>query len=416
MADVTVTTYTAPSLNERQITAGPVYISPLVGYIFFLDGSNVPVYVKTSNGGASWSGRTVIGLGTSFKMCIWYDRWTPGNTGTKIHIIYQDYSFSNIFYRDLDTDGDSLGTERTVFAGSTFETLNFSDAMVSIVKARGGNLYVGFWGDNDGEFGFYRSENDGDTWTSRVQLADGNAVDQIILMPGDEVDSQDIWCIYWDVSADEISLKVHDDSGNSWSETLIATGMVDTAAYFQMSASPRHSDNHVMLVAWSELDVATADLKVWDIGGSGSITTKADVVTDLAESAGVAVFIDQQTNDIYVAYMKGGTWQDTVDVKYRKSTDGGATWGAEQDYFEAAADDIRALWAGISVGRDGGRFQPVFFNDDLDDLFVNLVNDVHIMPSVNTFRAAYVGATVDAVPDQLGASVAGVPSEGSAVV
>ncbi|KKK84062.1 hypothetical protein LCGC14_2787140, partial [marine sediment metagenome] len=162
--------------------------------------------------------------------------------------------------------------------------------------------------------------------------------------------------------------------------------------FYQMSASPRHSDNHVILAVWSELDAATADLKVWDIGGSGDITAMADVVTDLDESAQVAVFINQQNNDIYVAYIKGGTWEATADIKYKKSTDGGTTWGSEQTYSEGTADDLRALWAGVSVGADGGRFQPVFFNDDLNDLFVNLTNDVNIPPLVKLHRATYASA------------------------
>ncbi|KKL55633.1 hypothetical protein LCGC14_2253440, partial [marine sediment metagenome] len=121
-------------------------------------------------------------------------------------------------------------------------------------------------------------------------------------MPGDEADNQDIWCIYWDRSADEISLKIYDDSGNSWSETSIATGMADDSAgsYAQMSAAPRHSDNHAILAAWSAPNVATADLRVWDIGGVSDITAMTNVVTDLDESGAVAVFVDQRDNSIYV--------------------------------------------------------------------------------------------------------------------
>ena len=290
-----------------------------------------------------------------------------------------------------------------VFAGTTFTDTDWNTGVVDIVRARGGNLYLGFWGDVDGEFGFYRSTDDGATWTSRAQLADGNAVDGILLMPGNESDADDIWCIYWDRSSNLITVKIYDDSADSWVIEVFIGGATDDVSYYQMSAALRHSDNHVIIAAWNVIDSAIADLKVWDgdlssAPGGGTVTTLTDVVSNLDASAQVAVFINQQNDDIYVAYLKGGTWEATVDAVYKKSTDGGTTWGSETAISEAAADDIRALWAGHSVGADGGRFQPVFFNMDLTDLFVNLVNDVYISPSVLPLRDAYVGATVDEIP------------------
>jgi hypothetical protein len=224
-------------------------------------------------------------------------------------------------------------------------------------------------------------------------------------MPGNETDEDDIWCIYWDRSADELSLKVYDNSEDSWSEFSILTSMVDDATYYQMSAAPRHSDNHVILVAWSELNAASADLFLFDIGASDDISTTGVPLANTDESAQVAVLVNQQNNNIYVAYLKGGTWEATVDVKYKKSTDGGTTWGSEQTYSEAAADDLRGVWAGISIGADGGRFQPTFFNDDLDDLFVNVVNSILVEALVRPLRDAYASAQVDDVPSR-GSAVA----------
>ena len=101
-------------------------------------------------------------------------------------------------------------------------------------------------------------------------------------------------------------------------------------------------------------------------------------MTDLAESACAAVFINQQDDSVYVAYVKGGTWGSAVDAVFKKSSDGMANWAAESSYSEGAADDIRMVHAGRTVGASGGRYQPVFFNDDLNDIFVNLTYDVEI--------------------------------------
>jgi hypothetical protein len=399
MADTDTGAVPTGSLHLRALRLGPVWVDVNTAYIIYSQSGLDLVYQKTTDGGVTWGSSVTIHDGLAVKASVWYDRWTPGDSGTKIHLAYIDTDSDDVFYASLDTSDDSLSSEVVVFAGASFTNGNWDAGVVDVVRARGGNLYVGFWGNGTGEFGFYRSTDEGDNWTSRAQLADGNAADGMLLMPGDEADDDDIWCIYWDRSANALSIKVYDDSGNSWAETSIATSMTDTNVYIQMSAAPRHRDNHVILVAWSELSAATADLKAWDIGGSGSITALANVVTDLDESAQVAVLINQQNDDIYVAYLKGGTWRATVDVVYKKSTDGGVTWGAEQSYSEAAAADLSALWAGISVGPGGGRFQPIFHHADDFELHVNLNNSVSVFP-VLPLRAAYVGASVDSIPSQ----------------
>jgi hypothetical protein len=370
-ADVSLTPY------FELVRAGPVWTDASTAYVVYIDNAADLVYRKTANGGATWGDAVTIRTGTVSKSSIWFDKWTSGDSGTILHIAYIDTIENDVFYRDLDTSDDSLGTEVTAFAGASIGGGSWTGGVADITKSRGGNLYIGFWGDADGEFGFYRSTNSGADWTSRGQLADGDVVDGILLLPGNEADNQDIWCIYWDRSADEISLKVYDDSGNSWGETSISGSMVDGAFQYQMSAAPRHSDGHIILVAWSEIDSATADLKVWDINGSGSITAKTNVVTDLAESVQVAVLINQQNDDIYVAYLKGGTFLSALDTVYKKSADGGGSWGSEEAYSETTGD-LRVVWAGISVDDAGGKFQPMWEEENDDELFVNLVNDVDI--------------------------------------
>ena len=398
MADTAIDTLAHANLNVSNLLGGPIWVNEDIVYVVYKRNTSRPAYRKSINGGTSWDGPTEILAASAVSMAVWYDRWTPGNSGTKIHVVYLSTVTHKVYYRSLDTADDSFSTEVEVFAGSSFESGTWGKTIASIVVARNGNLYIGFWGDSGGEYGFYRSVDAGATWASRAQLADGNAVDGILLMPGNETDPADIWCIYHDRSHDELSLKVYDDSDNSWSETLISDGVESVLNSFQISAAPRHSDGHVILAAWSEYDSDTADLLVWDIVSSTVFTALTNVVTNLGESAEVSVLINQADSSIYVAYIKGVIWQATADVKYKKSTDGGTTWEAEEDYSEATEDDIRGVWSGVSVGLLGGKFQPMWFNDDLDDLFHNLVNSVDIEVPSGPFRAAYIGARVDAVP------------------
>ncbi len=388
MADVAVETGAQTSLHTRSTRLGPVWTDEDTGYVFFPEGTVTVTlrYRKTTDGGASWAAPVTIDTATVIAMDIWFDKWTPGDSGTVIHIWWAESTGHLVHYRSLDTSDDSLGTDRTVFTGTSFEpgTTRLNHAITG-TKAVGGNLYVQFWGDNDGEQDFYRSIDSGVNWTDRLTGGDGNEPDEVLLLPDDDsADNQDVVMLYWDRSADELSIKKYDNSANTWGETSISGSMNDTGNLLNMSAVVRHSDGHIIVAAWTDLDVATADLKVWDITlATPTITAKTDVVTDSDDCAGAALFIDQNTDDLYCAYLGNEDGSEvlftTVTAFYKKSDDGAGTWGAQSAYQEGAADDMRYINAGHSTpGSAAGRFEPVWFNDDLDDLFVNKVNSVEI--------------------------------------
>ena len=386
MADVAVETAASASSELFNRRIGPIWTDEDTGYVVFIDSSSDVRYRKTTDGGASWAASVLIDATTTGALDVWFDKWTPGDSGTVIHIWWQEAATHLIHYRSLDTSGDSLGTDVTVFTGVSFLAgAGRGVQAISGTKAVGGNLYVQFWGDPAGERGFYRSVDSGANWTSRTDGADGNAVDEVLCLPDDDsADNQDIVMIYWDRSANEISIKKYDDSGNSWGETSISGSMMGAVNVMQMSAVVRHSDGHIIVAAWSERDVATADLRVWDITlATPTITAKTDVVTDSDDCVGAALFIDQNNDDLYCAYLGNEdgseTWEATLTAFYKKSDDGAGTWGAQTAYQEGAADDERYIDAGHSTpGSAAGRFEPVWFNDDLADLFVNKVNSVEI--------------------------------------
>ena len=404
MADVTIEAAAYNALNYRAVRVGPVWTDEDTAYVFYINAAEDLVYRKTVDGGANWAAAVSVKEATVEASSIWFDKWTPGDAGTKIHISYIESDSDDVLYRRLDTATDILSDEVIIFNGASAAFSSAWNARtLDITKARGGNLYCGFWIDNDAENGFYRSTDGGANWTARTTMADGVAVDLILLEPGDEADTNDIWCFYWDASANEISLKVYDDSGNSWGETAIGGSMAESAEYYQMSAAQRASDNHVILAAWSQLNNAASDLMVWDIGGDGvgEINAKANVLTDTPEAAQCAVFINQQNDDIYVAYLKGTDWTTLVRAFYKKSIDGGANWGNETALSVDAEDDHRAIWAGHSVGDEGGYFMPCWFDDDDNDLFTNTANAIAI--------AAAGGAPQTLTPDPA-VAIAAVPS------
>lgn len=397
MADVVVEGVAQTSSMNRLQRPGIVWIDSSIGYMVFLNSSSDIVYRKTVDGGVTWADPVEISGQTTIDIDVWFDKWTPGDNGTIIHIVWFDNATDDVHYRALDTSGDSLGTAEVVHDGTSFESTGRFTHMLSITKAIGGNLYIQWWGDNDGEHGFSRSTDGGDNWTARTDGADGNAVDEVLCFPdADSADTNDIVMIYWDRSADAISIKKYDDSGGAsgtWAETAIAGGVADTTLYLNWSAVMRHSDGHIIVAAWSALDHVAADLRVWDVEvGTPGSTAKTDVVTNSDDCFLVGMLIDQNTDDLYVAYAGNEDGSEaiptTVTVFYKKSDDGGATWSAQTAYQDdTAPDDIRWLCGGQSTpGAAAGRWEPIWYNDDLVDLAVNKVNSVELAAGVSSIK------------------------------
>jgi hypothetical protein len=369
-----------------------VSTAPGVRYAFFVIGGADLYYSKFSGG--SWA--TAVPINTNFvrQFDIWYDQWTPGDTGKVIHIAYNDSTPDDTLYRGLDTSDDSLSTETTINDGTSYDTngTDYAAGSVSIVKSIGGNLYS--WAEGDagidaGDRGFFRSVDGGANWTSRNFDAYESNSDFALLMPGNETDTDDIYALYYDNSAGELSVKHYDNSANTWpTETSITTAVQigPPTDLFPYDAAIRHSDKHIIVVVPSEEDSATGDLltfEITNIGTNGALTTIFSNVDDWYIPS---VFINQQNSDIYVAYAGqddgAQDWRTTVDVHYVLSTDSGTSWGSETTYSEDVADDIRQISTGHSVNNAGGDFSPVFFNDDLKDIFENQNNSVAISTAV----------------------------------
>lgn len=391
MADITIEANADTSLDSKATRGGPFWTSATVGYVIYVDTNGDLVYRKTGNGGATWGAATVLVPPTLCNAPVydcWADWQTAGDAGTKIHVAFMSWDLEEVRYVYLDTDGDSVGGNDLIetcqgtgtFNGNTGRSYFF----ISITKTRGGNLAVAFRYEDtlDATFyGFYTSP-DATTWTSEASPWEA-APDYILLFPGNEADNQDIWATFWDVDADEISLKTYDDSGNSWSEQLISASMNKGAGdYLQMDGAIRLSDGHLIFAAWSERATVTADLMTWDINGAGSIIAKTNVITNEKETVLVSVFINQANDDVYVAYVSGTDWLNLVKVFYQKSVDGGANWGGEQAMQANAEDDERWISAGCMKAAWGGKFQPVWFNDDINDIFTNTDNGVSIPVAV----------------------------------
>jgi len=304
-------------------------------YYFLIHSENNDLYwQKSTNLGISWTSPVLIkGTITGAGLAVWYDRWTPGDTGNLVHLAFLESVSNNVQYITFNTLNDTVGSEVTVFDGASIVVA--VNTCLSVTKARGGNIYVAFDVDGGTETGFYYSAS-GVSFSALTDVNEATS-DYYKLYPGNYADTQDIDCAYWDRSANELSLKVFDNSANSWSEASIATSMTAIASNVvcsQFDGTIRPSDGHLLLAAWSASDAANADLRCWDINGTAGIVEKTNVITDsVDDQGGCAIQLDTGTNNIIVYYFGKSDGSETAYTSmalYCKiSTDGGATWGSE---------------------------------------------------------------------------------------
>jgi hypothetical protein len=378
-ADVTIGVSALSVTGVRSNRGGIFWSTNLIGYVIYIDSSGDLKYRKTTDGGASWSGATNIRTGTVLTYDCYADWQVVGDAGTKIHIVYNDIDTDEVRYCYLDISSDTIGGDVEVYQETGINPSGDSLGSMSICKTRGGKFDIAVRHTDNSFVTFYLffTSPDASTWTSKAVPWESAPTDQIELHPANLADNNDIWALFWDISANAISLKTYDDSADSWSEAAIGSANYTTAVK-NFSGQIRLSDGHLVLTFWNAFDNAAADLIVYDITDAGTITAKTNVITDEAESICANVFINQVNDDIYITYFSGSAAQATVACFYQKSTDGGTNWGGETAMQADAEDDERWVSAGCMKAAWGGRFAPVWFNDDLNYLFCNADNSVSI--------------------------------------
>lgn len=387
MADTTVETG-VNNQADKSTYWGPYWFSVDIGLIVYIDEEDDISITHTTDRGATWT-KTEIVIGNTRTMAVWYDKETPGDTGNKVHIAWLDSDDNTCEYVNVDVSDATIGTIRSVPPPATpaitiSPTPNLN--RIGITKTKSGNLLVAF--STQVEIVSCKSSDEFATASTDIAELLETAIeeDHILMFPANTLDDADACALFWDRSANKISIKMYDDSANTWAETEFSGSHIDDNIHINMDGAIRLSDGHLLMVYHSNGDNAGDDLKTVDITvdsiSSPTIIEKTNIFTDQGESAQCAIIIDQQNDDVYVAYLKGGTWQATVDVVFHKSVNYMGTWGAEQTYSENAAADFRRVHGGRTVTTLGGRVQWAFFNDDLNDLFVNEVNDIGFTQSL----------------------------------
>jgi hypothetical protein len=349
-------------------------------YMVYIDSLSDVAYKKSLDG-LSW-GKSVLAAtaGTTVALAVWYDRWTDptGALGDRIHFVFTDSGNDDTFYRTLDTATNTLSTQTTIFLGASTAT----GGHLSVTRAVGGNVYCKTVIDAGAEGGFYRlpaANVPSGAWDAARTVDETIATtDEMILLPDyDAADTQDIMAIFWDASANEISRKLYDDSGNSWSETSIAgsmTELVATTAWTNFAVAPDPTNTQHVLVAWSNTDAVNSDLRCWTVDAS-TITEVTNVVLNSTDDQGLcAIGIDTSTGWWHVFYAGASdgseTWNTSMNIYTRVSQDGGTTWGPETRMTGGATGTIRHLYTCPRF--TGPPFFAYVVDAQTDDLTVNV--------------------------------------------
>lgn len=362
MADTAITAVTVAS--HSRVMRSIVFVTKDIGYCFNIGSGTDLDYVKTTDGGKTWGAAVDVYTGTIDSFDVWYDQWTPGDLGRIIHIAFTEAGTDDVTYFAFNTTNDTKTTEVDIFAGAS--TVAGRGTFTSITKARGGNLYVAFDMDAFAETGFYRSTDNGATWSSRTNPIEAT-LDQCILFPANAADPQDVWMLYDDDSTAELTIKTHDNSANTNSESAALTfnnNATDLTGQYGFAGSIRHSDGNLIFAYCDTYDAAgtsTTDLKVYRWDGT-TATALTDIATNVDHIYYPSVYLNQDTPDwIYVAHIGvtagTSTLTTSVPVVYALSKDRGVTWTKDIAYSSLTTDYMQT-WCPLN----GKRFIVAYFD------------------------------------------------------
>jgi hypothetical protein len=385
-AQATIDSSVSTATTEHTILgSGTVFVSDQTGYKFYVDSSGACVYSKSTNAGGSWGTATVVNsVNSCFGVVVWYDRWTPGDSGDYIHILSAESTNHALWYNRLDTTTDTLlGSASGVNAvANTGQGGTFAASVIngSITKSTDGTIYMAMNNTTD-SYVVECSSNCGvgTSWTETGTNPMDNVRDFSLLMP---LAGGDILLINRDIDADDLRSKVWDDSAGNWSGswTTLNANAPENSTYdpaFSAVADIATGDIYLAYIDWATNavggnndDVRTA------IYSGGSWSNATDVVTDSALGlTGVSMGIDGNTGNVYVAYTGQTTplTPATANVYWKSSTDGMSSWGSEQGPVNTSSEDIY----GVDINNyDYERLYVSWYGAASDDMLGDTIADI----------------------------------------
>jgi len=407
-----------------------VWISDQVGYTFYVDSNGTAAYAASTDGGANWSGAQTVDTQTDVAgVAVWYDQWSPGDsTGTLIHILTWDTA--DLFYRTLDTNGDTLSGSGMLNISSTNQGGGFAAGQNngSITRSYSGGSYYLYAGILDNSDAFVLRCSTGCTssisnWTEAGSNPFSlSANDWLILMPLPNLDCLAIW---WDTSADDILSREYEDVGNTWaggwvavrSDSQTATENTTYDAAFAATLNPSTNDIYLAYVDDANALGTDDDIKTSTYDGSSWSDGGEVVSNDLYRGlTGLAISYDVNTDDIYVIFSAQETSNNPYsgNIYYSVSRDDMATWSSEYGPLNNVSSDYYGLRSNLFNTQ---RIYASWYGIMYDDLFGHTVAD--LTPSTENIFIGFSGSQTlsfnpNTTDNYIGAAFTAVRTAGSA--
>ena len=325
-----------------------VFVDDQIGYHFFPGNLATNCrYRKTTDGGATWGSAVVVDSQTDcIGIVVWYDQWTPGDTGTLIHILTMDTGDDDLFYTALNTANDTLATTtaQRIYPATASTTASFAQGTNnhSITKSTDGQIYV-VADDATGTGSMLRRCAGNCTvatqWSDVGTKPQGNSDSWSMLMPllGGHV-------MLVNRSTGNL-LRSSTWNGSSWSSfvNIDVTAIRGTIYDVNMAMTLDTDSGDIFLAYVADADtftVADHDIRTARYSG-GSWSNTANVVTNTSRGIHqVAIARDQNTGTLYLAYTARTTLAtpSTANVFWHLSTTSMNTWSAENGPIATAGD------------------------------------------------------------------------------
>lgn len=312
-----------------------VWLDATTVYEFYPDGGLN--YVKSVDGGETWSAGVELLDTTVVSIDIYYERWGSLSAPPIVHVVGHDDSGSRgLYYNSIN-----LATE---VQGTPLEIVSFSadpaGASSSVVVARNGDIHVyaagAFIGQNH-----YISTDGGASFSASGSTLSVGQGDHLVLVPDYEsADTADIAAILFDYSATDLLRYRWDDSAAAWTVATTIDASVAQVLNQNVAVALNRTTGHIKVLAFVA-GSSPETLKSYDVYGT-TVTARTNVLTSIADASICAVAINLQGH-VYAFYSRAES------VYYKVSTDDMVTWSTETAYSSVAASSVGATVIGIHV-------------------------------------------------------------------
>jgi len=355
--DVTIAEDALNAFYAEGTMSNTVFINNSNGYVFYASsvGSGDLVYRKTTDGGITWGNAVIINSTKAYyKLAVWYDKWTPDDTGTIIHIGTYDVSSDDIWYYNLNISSDVVGGG---VAAVLATTLSSADGPSAITKSTEGDLFV--TGPTASGRAIARSTNDGLNWTDITPGAlfdDEGDYEQLF-----PLSDGNIMVVYYDIIGDD---------AYEWVWNFTSTAWIGSQAAIYEDKLLQERANVGCTYDISERDIYICNVPdtdyfyIWKYDYSGDSWAQIAFETTGAGTVqyDCSLAYEQETDNLYITFTDGAS--GAMNVFSQLSTDGGSNWD-NRVQINTVTDDIRFTFTDFT---SPGRLYATWFNDDLDNL------------------------------------------------